>query len=71
MTLSVDAESHSSSELLTARLSGPVVRGIAIARRELCFGDYVLALTPPGVARMPNGIGCRLSAGTRRAGHDR
>jgi hypothetical protein len=55
------AESHSSSELLTALLQGPTRKGAVLDGRQLLFGDYVVLLTPPGGARMPNGIECRLS----------
>jgi hypothetical protein len=58
----VQAESHSSSELLTELLEGADVRGTVFGRHELLFGDYIVVLTPPGSARMPNGIECRLTA---------
>ncbi|HET7419563.1 MAG TPA: hypothetical protein VFL27_04210 [Candidatus Dormibacteraeota bacterium] len=61
------AESHSSSELLTSLLHGPVLSGAVFGRRQLRFGDYIVALTAPGTPRMPNGVECRVAvrAGTR------
>lgn len=53
---SMEATSHSSSALLTDLLEGPLVRGAAISREELRFGDYTVAITEPGSPRMPNGI---------------
>ncbi len=65
----VKADSHSSSELLTTLLHGSVVKGEVVGRHDLRFGDYVVSLTAPGSARMPNGIECRVSiaAGARVA----
>jgi len=58
----VIARSHSSSELLSALLHGPVRRGEVLQPRSLRFGDYVVSVTPPGYGRMPNGIECSASA---------
>ena len=54
------AESHSSSELLTALLDGAIRTGTALDGRQLLFGGYVVLLTCPGAPRMPNGIECRV-----------
>jgi len=56
----VDAASHSSSELLTRLLDGPVVTGKALDAHQLRFDEYVVTLTPPGTSRMPNGVECRV-----------
>lgn len=37
-------------------LEGPPVKGAAISREELRFGDYTVAITALGSPRMPNGI---------------
>jgi hypothetical protein len=37
-------------------LAGPPRRGLGLGHGYVLFGDDVLALTPPGAARMPNGI---------------
>jgi hypothetical protein len=58
----MNAESHSASLLLRARLNGPLVRGRVLGRQHLQFGDYVVSLTPPGSPRMPNGIACAVQA---------
>lgn len=55
------AESHSSSELLTALLQGATRKGVVLDARQLLFGGYVVLLTPPHAPRMPNGIACRLA----------
>jgi hypothetical protein len=61
----VNAESHSSSDLLSAVLYGTTRKGIVLSRRDLLFGDYVVTLTPPRAPRMPNGIECRATASSR------
>lgn len=50
------ARSHSASAALTALLFGPVTAGAMIGPRQLRFGRYVVMVTEPGQARMPNGI---------------
>lgn len=54
------AESHSSSELLTALLAGGPRKGAALEGPHLAFGRYVVSVTEPGAPRMPNGIACRV-----------
>lgn len=58
-----------SSRVVTARsvsrslrplLEGPVRQGVALGRGYVAVGDYCLALVPPGLPRMPNGIECEL-----------
>jgi hypothetical protein len=63
----VKADSQSSSDLLGHLLHGSAVRGAIFGRRDLRFGDYIVSLTAPGSARMPNGIECRVgfAAGAR------
>lgn len=61
----MNAESHSSSDLLCAVLYGTVRKGTVLSRHELLFGDYVVTLTPPRSPRMPNGIRCRATASSR------
>jgi hypothetical protein len=56
--LEMIAESHSRSELLSRVLFGPVLTGDVYGRAHLRFGDYVVSITRPGSARMPNGIEC-------------
>jgi hypothetical protein len=41
-------------------LEGPLREGRAVGHGYAVFGDDVLALTPPGAPRMPNGIECDL-----------
>jgi len=60
------AASHSSSELFTAVLFGAVKRGTALSPQNLRFGDYVVSLTAPGKARMPNGMECGVLAAEDR-----
>jgi hypothetical protein len=52
------AESQSKSELFRRMLFGPLLRGEVYGRGHLRFGDYVVSVTRPGSARMPNGIEC-------------
>ena len=54
------AESQSKSELLRRVLFGPLLTGEVYGRGYLRFGDYVVSLTRPGSARMPNGIECHV-----------
>ena len=61
----MNAESHSSSELLSAVLYGAARKGTVLSRHELLFGDYVVTLTPPRSPRMPNGIRCHVVASSR------
>jgi hypothetical protein len=65
----VNAESHSSSALLTELLHGPSRKGRVLGNRDLVFGDYVVSLTEPGRPRMPNGVECavKVAPGTRVA----
>lgn len=63
----MNAQSHSSSELLKGLLFGPRREGTRLGGRHLLFGDYVVALTPVGAARMPNGIECAASMPARAA----
>lgn len=58
MKVGLKAESHSSSELLGALFRGATKKGIVMGSRQLLFGDYVVSLTAPGAARMPNGVEC-------------
>jgi hypothetical protein len=57
----VEAESHSSSDLLAVLLYGPARKGTVVSRHDVRFGDYVVTLTAPRTPRMPNGIECRVS----------
>ena len=41
-------------------LDGPVTEGIGLGHGYVRFGSYVVAITPPGTPRMPNGIECDL-----------
>jgi hypothetical protein len=52
------AGSHASSSALEALLFGPLTRGTVLSPHHLQFGDYIVSLTTPGAARMPNGIEC-------------
>jgi hypothetical protein len=61
----VNAESHSSSDLLSAVLYGAARNGTVLSRHDLLFGDYVVTMTPPRSPRMPNGIECRATASSR------
>lgn len=61
----MNAASQSSSHLLSAVLFGPARHGTVLSRHDLLFGDYVVTLTPPRAPRMPNGIECRATAGSR------
>jgi hypothetical protein len=65
----VNAESHSSSTLLTDLLFGAARKGRVFGRHELVFGDYVLSLTERGQPRMPNGVECavKVAPGARVA----
>lgn len=58
----MNAESHSSSALLTDLLFGASKRGRVLGRQDLLFGDYVVSLTEPGKPRMPNGVECSVKA---------
>ena len=46
----------STSRALLRRLDGRERVGVALGRRQVDFGGYVLSLTPPGTPRMPNGV---------------
>lgn len=61
----MNAESQSSSDLLSALLYGTARNGAVLNRHDLLFGDYVVTLTPPRAPRMPNGIRCRVTASGR------
>ncbi len=65
----MNAESHSSSALLTDLLFGASRRGRVLDPHDLVFGDYVVSLTEPGKPRMPNGVACpvKAAAGARVA----
>lgn len=63
----MNAQSHSSSELLRGLLYGRRRKGTRFGRGDLLFGDYVVALTPLGAARMPNGLECAVSLRARTA----
>ena len=52
----------STSRALLPLFAGPDRAGTAAGRGYLEFGDLVLALTPPGGPRMPNGIETTASA---------
>ena len=77
--LDVNAFSHSSSELLTALLRGPLRKGVVLGDGRFLFGAYVVVLTMPQEPRMPNGIECppsvarparaAIGAGRLRAAH--
>ncbi len=58
----MNAESQSSSDLLSALFYGTAKKGVVLGRHDLLFGDYVVTLTPPRAPRMPNGIRCRATA---------
>jgi len=45
-----------SARFASTLLDGPVRTGVALGHGYVRFGDDVLAVTPPGAARMPNGI---------------
>jgi hypothetical protein len=57
------AVSHSSSPLLAALLSGPLRHGAVLSAHHLRFDGYVVSLTRPGAARLPNGIECDVRPG--------
>lgn len=61
----MNAESHSSSDLLLAVLYGVARKGTVLSRHDIQVGDYVLTLTPVRSPRMPNGIRCRVTAPAR------
>ena len=48
------------SRFAAGLLSGPPRRGRALGHGYVRFGDDVIAITPPGAPRMPNGIECDL-----------
>jgi hypothetical protein len=50
------------SPLLEELIDGPVTGGVAMSRRHVRFGDYVVSLTAPTGPRMPNGIVCDVDA---------
>lgn len=52
--------STSTSRAVLDLIEGPLRRGAAIGSGYVELGGYVLALVPPGLARMPNGIVCDL-----------
>lgn len=62
----MNADSHSSSDLLGALMSGAPKKGRVLDQRHLQFGDYVVALTAVRSPRMPNGIECRVVASRRQ-----
>lgn len=39
-------------------MSGPLIHGAVLSRRDVDFAGYVVTLTAPGAPRMPNGIEC-------------
>jgi hypothetical protein len=43
-------------------IDGPVTTGVAMSRRHVRFGDYVVSLTATTGPRMPNGIVCDVDA---------
>lgn len=51
---------RSVSVSLRPMLEGPVRHGIALGRGYVAVGGYCIALVPPGLPRMPNGIECEL-----------
>jgi hypothetical protein len=51
----------SASPFAAELLAGPRRTGSAIGRRYARFGDVVLAVTPPGALRMPNGLEAQLT----------
>lgn len=57
----MEARSHSTSALLTTLLDGPAVNGTVFSGHELRFGDYIVAITASGAARMPNGFELKLA----------
>lgn len=61
----MNAESQSSSDLLSTLLYGVARKGAVLSRHDLLFGDYVVTLTPPRAPRLPNGIRCRATAASR------
>lgn len=65
MLREVNAEWHSSSELLCGLLYGATRKGTVLSRHHLLFGDYVVTLTPPRSAKLPNGVECRVTASSR------
>jgi hypothetical protein len=52
----------STSRTLLPALAGPDLTGTAVGNGYLDFGSLVVALTPPGGPRMPNGIETSASA---------
>lgn len=51
---------RSVSRSLRPLVEGTPRRGVALGRGYVAVGDYCLALVPPGLPRMPNGIECEL-----------
>jgi len=54
------AAARSVSRSVRPLLEGPVRHGVGLGRGYVAVGDYCLALVPPGLPRMPNGIVCDL-----------
>jgi uncharacterized protein DUF2877 len=52
----------STSAPLRHMIDGPLRDGVAIGRRHIAFDRYVISLTPPGGAKMPNGIEVEVEA---------
>jgi Protein of unknown function (DUF2877) len=52
----------STSAALRQVIDGPLRDGVAIGRRHIAFDRYVISLTPPGGAKMPNGIEVEVEA---------
>jgi hypothetical protein len=49
-------QARSVTPFATELLAGPRLDGIGLGHGYVLFGDRVLALTPPGAFRMPNGV---------------
>lgn len=62
MNNEMNARSHAASRALESLLYGPRVEGTAVDGRHLWFAGYVVSLTEPGGARVPNGIETEIAA---------
>lgn len=56
----IDVRASSASPAVLALIDGPLRRGVGLGHGYIDFDGYVVAVTPPGAARMPNGVECAL-----------